>query len=282
MITQVDKMLTSSRITVESVSTGSAAADGQKSGLAKIGLAGFRYALTSSRLKADTDDAISKDSTPKQPRIKLGSLRKKLHESSKAFIRAFSLSLFAHALRGLRYPIGRGFHEPTKIALNQTRVVAFVRNLIHVIPFGFALFEVILNWNVYYVGTQPYSTAVYQIIAKAHEILIQASLTTIMFSAIRRELAYGKGLPFGFLFSGLQITQISYLWSMELWGAIKADSVHLTRRAGLFVLLIGSILLAATCGPASAVLLTPRTQQWPAGSTRIWVNATEDQLWPTK
>lgn len=205
-----------------------------------------------------------------------------MREAWRAFTRAFSLSLLAHALRGLRYPIGRGLHEPTKIALNQSRIVVFVRCLIHVIPFGFALFEIIMNWNVYYVGTQPYGTAVYQIIAKAHEILIQASVTTIIFSAIRRELAYRKGLPFGFLFSGLQITQISYLWSMELWGAIKAGSIDLSRRTGLFVLLIGSILLAATCGPASAVLLTPRLQQWPAGSTRIWVNATADHIWPTR
>ncbi|KAL8796431.1 MAG: hypothetical protein Q9182_007385 [Xanthomendoza sp. 2 TL-2023] len=210
------------------------------------------------------------------------SLQNKVHEAWGAFFRAFRLSLLAHALRGLRYPIGRGFHEPTKIALNQTRIVAIVRNLIHVIPVGFAIFEIILNWNVYYVGTQAYGTAVYQIIAKSHEISIQASLTTIMFSAIRRELAYGNGLPFGFLFPGLQITQISYLWSMELWGATKADSVNLTRRTGLFVLVIGSILLATTCGPASAILLTPRMQQWPAGSTHIWVNATKDQLWPTK
>lgn len=157
-----------------------------------------------------------------------------------------------------------------------------MRNLVHIIPFGFALFEIVLNWNVYYVGTQPYGAAVYQIIAKAHEILIQASVTAIVFSAIRRELAYGQGLPFGFLFSGLQITQVSYLWSMELWGAMKAGSIGLSRRTGLLLLLIGSILLAATCGPASAVLLIPRLQQWPAGSTRIWVNATADHIWPTR
>ena len=157
-----------------------------------------------------------------------------------------------------------------------------MRNLIHIIPFGFALFETVLNWNVCYVGTQLYGAAVYQIIAKAHEILIQASLTVIVFSAIRGELAYGEGLPFGFLFSGLQITQVSYLWSMELWGAMKAGSIDLSRRTVLLLLLIGSILLAATCGPASAVLLIPRLQQWSAGSTRIWVNATADYIWPTR
>ncbi|KAL8835187.1 MAG: hypothetical protein Q9170_003433 [Blastenia crenularia] len=197
-----------------------------------------------------------------------------------ALVRAFRLGLLSHALRSLRYPTGRGLHEPTKIAINRSRFLALIRNLVHVIPFGFALFEIILNWNVYYVGTKPYGTAVYQIIAKAHEILIQASIGSIMFSAIRREL--GHGLPFGFLFSGLQVTQVSYLWSMELWGALRAGTINPWRRITMFVLLAGCILLAATSGPASAVLLIPRQQLWPAGRTHLWINITEDQLWPPR
>ena len=70
-------------------------------------------------------------------------------------------------------------HEPTKVAISHSRLLALLRNLVHLLPFGFALFEIVLNWNVYYVGTKPYSTAVYQIAAKAHEILIQASITTV-------------------------------------------------------------------------------------------------------
>lgn len=187
-----------------------------------------------------------------------------------------------HAFRGLRYPRGRGLHEPTKIAIRHNRRIALLRALVHLVPFGFALFEIILNWNVYYVGSSSYSTAAYQIIAKAHEILIQASIATIIFSATRRELALGKGLPFGLLFSGLQTSQISYLWSMEFWGAVRADFPHPLRKAALLSLVIGSIAVAVTSGPASAVLLIPRRQSWPAGSTHIWLNATTNQLWPTR
>ena len=166
--------------------------------------------------------------------------------------------------------------------MNNSRLIAFLRNLIHIIPFGFAIFEIVLNWNVYYVGTKPYGTAIYQVFAKAHEILIQASITTIMFAAIRRELTAGDGIPFGFLFSGLQVSQISYLWSLELWGAMKGNTMRLYRRAVLCLLLTGGILLAATCGPASAVLLTPRLQMWPAGRTHLWINATADLVWPKR
>lgn len=197
-------------------------------------------------------------------------------------MRALSLSLVVHAFRGVRHPTGRGLHEPTKIAIRHSRLIALLRNLVHLVPFGFALFEIILNWNVYYVGTQPYSTAVYQIVAKAHEVLIQASITTIIFSAIRRDLAHGKGLPFGLLFSGLQVSQLSYLWSVELWGAMKADFQRPLRKLGLFTLVIGGIIVAVASGPSSAILLIPRVQLWPAGNTQIWINATADQIWPAR
>ncbi|KAL8902620.1 MAG: hypothetical protein Q9207_004533 [Kuettlingeria erythrocarpa] len=178
--------------------------------------------------------------------------------------------------------MGRGLHEPTKIAVRHSRLIALLRNLVHLVPFGFALFEIILNWNVYYVGTQPYGTAVYQVIAKAHEVLIQASITAIILSAIRRDLAHGKGLPFGLLFSGLQVSQISYLWSVELWGAMKADFQRPLRKLGLFTLVIGGIVVAVASGPSSAILLIPRLQLWPGGNTHVWINASADQVWPAR
>ena len=41
---------------------------------------------------------------------------------------------------------------------------------------GLALFEIILNWNEYYVGARAYNQALYQFLAKVHELMIQASL----------------------------------------------------------------------------------------------------------
>lgn len=100
--------------------------------------------------------------------------------------------------------------------------MALARCLIHLLPVGFALFEIVLNWNEYYVGVETYNQASYQSLAKVHEIMIQASLGAIIFSFVRYELAIGQGLPFGALFSGLQLNQISYLWSMEYWGSIRS------------------------------------------------------------
>ena len=155
---------------------------------------------------------------------------KRVNGSLKNLSRAFNLSLVYHTFQGLRHPVGRGFHEPTKVAIRQSRLIALLRSLIHLIPFTFAVFEIVLNWNVYYVGTKHYNAAVYQVIAKAHEILIQSSIAAMVFSAIRRELVLGKGLPFGLLFGGLQVSQVSYLWSVELWGAMKAQYLCPSRK----------------------------------------------------
>lgn len=40
--------------------------------------------------------------------------------------------------------------------------------------------------------------------------------------------------------------------------------------------------LAAVAGPSSAILLIPRLSNWPAGSTHIWVNATFNDIWPSR
>ncbi|KAL8766355.1 MAG: hypothetical protein Q9194_006285, partial [Teloschistes cf. exilis] len=227
-----------------------------------------------------TDFHRSKLHSAPESKSGLGRLWGKVLDGLKATVRVLSLNLIIHAFRGLRDPLGRGLHEPLKVAMRQNRLIAMLLTLIHVVPFGFSLFEIILNWEVYYVGTTPYSQTTYQIIAKAHEILIQASIAAIIFSALRRELALGNGLPFGLLFSGLQVSQISYLWSMELWGAIKTDCLRPVRKIALFALVAGGLLLAAMSGPASAILLIPRQQSWSGGNTHIWVNATSKQLWP--
>ena len=99
---------------------------------------------------------------------------------------------------------------------------------------------------------------------------------------IRYELSLGAGLPFGALFSGLQISQASYLWSMEFWGTACSKELPIRRRLGIISVISIAILLAATIGPSSAILLIPRLDYWPAGSTDIWLNATFQGLWPER
>ena len=137
-----------------------------------------------------------------------------------------------------------------------------------------------LNWITYYVGSFTLDQVYYQIGAKALEIMIQASLAAIVLGYVRHELVLGKGLPFGILFSSLQVNQISYLWSMEFWGSIGSKSLSMYRKTFLLVFLLLVFVVAAGVGPSTAVLLIPRRDYWPAGSTHVWINGTQDDIWP--
>ena len=171
--------------------------------------------------------------------------------------------------------------ERTKIAIRKNRSIALLRSLIHILPVGISLWLISLNWTTYYVGSFIYDQIYYQVGAKAIEILIQASLAASIMAYVRYELVLGKGLPFGALFSGLQINQIGYLWSMEFWGSVGSPSFALRRRIMMLVLILVVFILAAAAGPSSAILLIPRRDYWPAGSTHIWINGSISDIWPS-
>ena len=209
--------------------------------------------------------------------------RKLLQDSSKTLCRALGLNLILSFFVFLRRKtVGKGYTEPTKIAIRKSRTTALLRALIHIIPVGVALWEIVLNWNTYFVGYAVYEQAYYQLGAKAHEIAIEASLSAVIFSYVRYELMLGDGIPFGALFSGLQVSQASYLWSMEFWGTVCAKNLSTKSKLRLIVVVGASVFLAAIAGPASAILLVPRLDYWPAGSTNIWINVTSDTLWPSR
>ena len=194
--------------------------------------------------------------------------------------RAFGLGLLT-SVNPRRWLRSRA-REPLKIVIRQSRTVACMRGLIHIVPVSLALWLITLNWVTYYVGSYTFEQTYYQIGAKALEIMIQSSLAAITLAYTRHELTAGNGLPFGALFSGLQINQVSYLWSMELWGSVRSRSLPLRRKLLLLTLVISACILVAGAGPSTAVLLIPRRDLWPAGSTHIWVGATENEIWPTR
>ena len=206
-----------------------------------------------------------------------------LQNSTTTLFRALGLHVIVSAFRSLRYlAVGKGYDEPIKIAIRKSRTTALVRAIIHIAPISVAMWEIIINWNAYYLGATIRNQAYYQFGAKVHEMTAQASLAAIVFSYIRYEISLGQGLPFGALFSGLQISQASYLWSMEFWGSICSKHLPVRRRINMALMVTVAVLLAATVGPSSAILLIPRLEYWPAGSTHIWLNATLQDLWPDR
>ena len=164
------------------------------------------------------------------------------------------------------------------MAIPRNRVTATLRALIHVVPMSIALLEITWNWAGYYYGKQFERQAYYQIVAKTHEVLIQASLAVIVLSYILFESTFGEGIPFGAFLGSLQFLQIGYLWSPELWSSFT--TFQLKRKICVLVLLIVSSLLAASAGPSSATLLIPRLIHWPLDPSHLAINGTFQDVWP--
>lgn len=157
-----------------------------------------------------------------------------------------------------------------------------MRALIHTIPSGVAIFEIVLNWKGHYAGAHFDKQNYLQFVAKGHEILMQASITTIILSYTRYQISVGKGIPFGAILGALEFLQVSYLWSVEFWSAITSKDFHLRKKICFAVLVLLCATVAATAGPSSANLLIARQGTWPRKSSYLAVNATSQDLWPDR
>jgi hypothetical protein len=95
-----------------------------------------------------------------------------------------------------------------------------------------------------------------QFAAKLHEAFIIVSLSAIVFHRVRYELTGPRGVPLGFLSSGLQLNSWTYLFGWEFWSPTTGRNLTLT------LLILTSFTLAALAGPSSALTMIPKLDWW--------------------
>jgi hypothetical protein len=199
-------------------------------------------------------------------------------------IRYFLRAVGLHVLNALYY--GRNYEcaaEQKKHVITNSSWVAFQRSLVHLLPSTASVVIIALNLNGFFIGFElagipnhdQIDMAALQVAAKLQELLIIASIGSIVYHRLRHDLLT-QGLPFGLLSSGVSFTQVSYIWSPEFVAALTCRS---NSTLTLFVIL--SVIVASTAGPATAVLIIPRMIQFPAGETEYYINGTSDHLWPS-
>ncbi|KAK5011846.1 hypothetical protein LTR28_004363 [Elasticomyces elasticus] len=184
---------------------------------------------------------------------------------------------------------GGGDPEEPKVAMYKHKWHAFLRCLIHVLPVAAALLLIGMNGTEYYIGGElagwkdqdTEKLAGLAFTAKLHELLMLASITAVFFSYARKELAFGDGLLFGAVCAGRQITSISFLWSMEFFGSIYREWGKKRKKWNLISMVITCCVLGVSVGPSTNILMRPRLDDWPAGGTTFWLNATYDALFPS-
>ncbi|PYI23886.1 hypothetical protein BO99DRAFT_375586 [Aspergillus violaceofuscus CBS 115571] len=180
--------------------------------------------------------------------------------------------------------------EPHKVVIKRSILGALQCCVIHLLPIAVSSTIVGLNIKGIYLGadmmspfkSETINLALFQLAAKAHEIMIVASLSVTVLQCVRHELLFGGGLPLGLLGSGLALNNFGYFFSREFYGGLKCMAIHgeRSRRAALIGLVVVAGLLATLAGPASAVLLVPKSQTWSAGGTELILNGSESDYWP--
>lgn len=174
--------------------------------------------------------------------------------------------------------------EPRKNVFTKSAWVAFQRSLVHLLPSIASIVVIALNLNGFFIGFElagipghdQVDMAALQVAAKLQELLIIASIGSIVYHRLRHDLL-NRSIPFGLLGSGLSFTQISHLWSPEFLASLTCKG-----NQTLIAVIILSTIIASTAGPATAVLIIPRMIQFPAGETEYYINGTADDLWPSR
>ncbi|KAL8792005.1 MAG: hypothetical protein Q9195_005423 [Heterodermia aff. obscurata] len=152
----------------------------------------------------------------------------------------------------------------------------------------FTIILVALNLKYYFIEfhlqgiilSDDINLALLQVAAKVQELLIVASTSTIVFDLIRTELLNGNGVPLGLIGSGFAFKDISWFWSPDFWCSVRYQA-QWHRKTFLLVTLVLAGLLAVLAGPATAVLVIPRSRVWPAGGSSFFLQGNEDELWPS-
>ncbi len=119
-----------------------------------------------------------------------------------------------------------------------------------------------------------------QFAAKLHELFIVGSLTSMVMHRIRKRLCSSKGLPFGLLSSGYQVSSAEFLFSSSLWSAFSRDG-------WLILTLAATIIFANVVGPSSAIAMIPRLDWWVVHAPfntplHLYLDSSLDALYPTK
>lgn len=190
------------------------------------------------------------------------------------------------------YHVCSSFHQSIrdhrKVVIYKNRWMALLAALIHIPPIiGSA---VLGSWIFYghWVGAQitplgawdTEAILVIQFAAKVMEALIVASLATIIFTLVRREAALRQGAPLALLLTGIEFSNVSYIFSHEFVGLIKGEFGSRLRHA---IFALGALVftgIALVVAPTSATVMLPVQDWYTTAGTRVWLDTSAQELFP--
>jgi hypothetical protein len=205
--------------------------------------------------------------------------------SIRYLLRAVGLEILSSVARWRWLASKDSGSEPKKYVKRTSFWIALQRCMVHLLPSAASITVIALNLKGFFIGFElagipghdAESIAALQVTAKLQELLIVASVATVLYHKLRNDMLQAQGLPFGLLGCGLSFSELSFLWSPEFLVGVSSAKHNIT----LCLLIALAAVIAAFAGPATAVLLIPSTIEYTAGQTDYYINGTKEVLWPT-
>lgn len=159
--------------------------------------------------------------------------------------------------------------------------MAACNGIIHLLPLSGAMVLLVLHWTKLWIGGTVDRGTTLQFVAKFHEVLMQASLVDILLCVIRALALHGY-VPLGALSGAAQAPQLSYLWSLDFVAAVMSRKFAVWYKVAFTLSVSGLLLMTASVGPSSAILMIPRNGMlYTVSSITRYLNVTETALFPT-
>lgn len=164
----------------------------------------------------------------------------------------------------------------------QDRKVAIVHYMLHIPPLAGAITILALFAKRYFIGYQFTQAPALQFASKLLEILMQASIAEIMLTYIRLQALKGQ-VPLGSIMAPYHTSQLSYLWSLEVWSTMTSQTLTKRRKILFLALVPAMVVLAGVVGPSAAITMIPRRiLSEPVYSSRIVFDRPVPELFPPR
>lgn len=131
-----------------------------------------------------------------------------LVETFRTLLRTLGLSIITF--------LGGNDPEPSKVLIDSSRKLALARCAVHIVPAFLSTALITLNLLGFFIGNElqgdqdqdDLKFGLLQVAAKLQELLIVASVGSVIFHILRSELVFGDGVTLGLLVSGFSFSQI--------------------------------------------------------------------------
>ncbi|KLU87925.1 hypothetical protein MAPG_06915 [Magnaporthiopsis poae ATCC 64411] len=193
-------------------------------------------------------------------------------------------TLKSWGLHSLWIVIRRTSSAQNHVVIFKHRGVALLAAVVHILPLAGSVAIAWLLRRDRWIGAtlDPNLNLVIQIAAKVLELLIMASLSAMIFTFVRSEVALGKGAPLAAYLAGGAIRSPAYIISDEFWGMARGTFSSNPKKYCFLLFSLLCCVVASLTAPFTAAALQPINGWFTTGGTPFNIDTRGYPLLPSR